>query len=159
MAPGPLRDRITAELRLGRSPEAIRADMVAEDLAQPPATETIYQALYAGALDVKPAECLLSRRRRRRCGQRRNPRSAPCGANIAAHYDLDVWFCDPYSPWQRGQIENLNRQVRWWFPRGADLRLVTPAQAQHAADIINHQRRRSLNHHSPAELYAALTVQ
>ena len=68
-------------------------------------------------------------------------------------------LADPHSPWQRGQIENLNRQVRWWFPRGTDLRLVTPTQAEHAADIINHQRRRSLHHQSPAELYAALTVQ
>ena len=47
---------------------------------------------------------------------------------------------------------------RWRFPRGTDLRLVTPAQAEHAADIINHQRRRSLNHTSPAELYAAVTA-
>jgi len=246
-APGPLRDRVTAELRLGRSPEAIWADLRAEGAEGCPCVESIYQAIYSGALDVKPSECLRSRRRRRRCAQRRNPTSAPCGANIAArpaavnqraeaghwevdqiigahnrssmiwlterpsryripitmpdgydaeavltgliegldavpahlrrsltfdcgsewahwptlaaHYGLDVWFCDPHSPWQRGQIENLNRQARWWFPRGTDLRLVTPAQAQHAADIINHQRRRSLNHHSPAELYAALTVQ
>ena len=88
-----------------------------------------------------------------------------CGAEwanwrrLADHYDLQVWFCDPHSPRQRGQIENLNRQVRWWFPRGTDLRLVTVAQAEHAADILNNQRRRSLNHTSPAELYAALTVQ
>ena len=78
---------------------------------------------------------------------------------LAGHYDLQVWFCDPHSPRQRGQIENQNRQVRWWFPRGTDLRLVTSAQAQHAANIINHQRRRGLHHQSPAELYAALTVQ
>ncbi len=77
---------------------------------------------------------------------------------LAAHYGLDVWFCDPHSPQQRGQVENHNRQARWWFPRGTDLRLVTPAQAQRAADILNHQRRRSLNHRSPAELYNALTV-
>ena len=246
-APGPLRDRICAELRRGRSPAAIRADLAADGVEAPPCVETVYQALYSGALDVKPAECLRSRRRRRRCRQQRNPRSRPCGPNIAArpaavneraeaghwevdqiigaynrssmiwlterqsrylipvtmpdgytadavlagliegldtvpahlrrsltfdcgsewanwrrlagHYDLQVWFCDPHSPWQRGQIENQNRQVRWWFPRGTDLRLVTPAQAQHAANIINHQRRRSLHHQSPAELYAALTVQ
>ena len=79
-------------------------------------------------------------------------------STLAAHYSIDVWFCDPHSPWQRGQIENLNRQARWWFPRGTDLRLVTPAQAEHAANIINNQRRRSLNYRTPAELYAALTV-
>ena len=244
--PGPLRDRIRGELRLGRSPEAIRADLVAEGVAQAPCTETIYQAIYTGALEVRPSECLRTRRRRRRCAQGRNPRSRSRGPNIAErpaaveeravaghwevdqiigannrssmiwlterqsrylipitmpdgydaeavvaglvegldrvpahlrrsltfdcgaewanwrrladHYDLQVWFCDPHSPWQRGQIENLNRQVRWWFPRGTDLRLVTVAQAEHAADILNHQRRRSLNHQSPAELYAALTA-
>ncbi len=43
--------------------------------------------------------------------------------------NIDVWFCDPHSPWQRGQIENLNRQARWWFPRGTD--------SEHAA---NHQQ-------------------
>ena len=245
-APGPLRERITNELRLGRSPEAIWADLAADGVAGRPCTETIYQALYSDALDVKPSQCLRSRRRRRRCAQRRNPRSRPRGPNIAPrptavderavaghwevdqiigannrssmiwlterqsrylipitmpdgyaadavfaglvegldaipahlrrsltfdcgpewanwrrladHYDLQVWFCDPHSPRQRGQIENLNRQIRWWFPRGTDLRLVTVAQAEHAAHIINHQRRRSLNHQSPAELYAALTV-
>ena len=246
-APGPLRDRIAAELRLGRSPEAIRADLVAGGAGSPPCVETIYQALYAGALGLRAAECLRSRRRRRRCRRQRNPRSRPRGPNIsqrpaaaddrseaghweadqiigahnrssmiwlverqtryaipvtmpegysadaalaglieglnaipphlrrsltfdcgsewahrptlAAHYGLDVWFCDPHSPWQRGQVENHNRQARWWFPRGTDLRLIAPAHAQHAADILNHQRRRSLNHRSPAELYAALTVQ
>ena len=35
----------------------------------------------------------------------------------AAHYSIYVWFCDHHSPRQRGQIENLNRQARWWFPR------------------------------------------
>ena len=79
-------------------------------------------------------------------------------STLAAHYSIDVWFCDPHSPWQRGQIENLNRQARWWFPRGTDLRLVTVAQAEHAANIINNQRRRSLNYRTPAKLYAALTV-
>ncbi len=245
--PGELRDRICGELRQGRSPEAIWADLDADGVAGRPCIETIYQALYAGILDVRPAACLRSRRRRRRCRQRRNPRSRPGGPNIslrpaavndraeaghweadqiigannrssmiwlterttrfsipvtmpdgytadaafaglvegldhipahlrrsltfdqgpewahwrrlADHYDLDVWFCDPHSPWQRGQIENLNRQWRWWFPRGTDLRLITPAQAEHAAAIINNQRRRSLNYHSPAELYHALTVQ
>ena len=79
-------------------------------------------------------------------------------AVIADTFGIDAWFCDPHSPWQRGQIENLNRQWRWWFPRGMSLDLVTPADAQHAADIINGQRRRSLDYQSPASLYAAAIV-
>lgn len=75
---------------------------------------------------------------------------------IAATYGIDCWFCDPHSPWQRGQIENLNRQWRWWFPRGIDLSLVTPAEVDHAAHVINHQRRRSMDYESPAMRYAEL---
>ncbi len=62
-APGPLRDRTAAELRLGRSPEAIRADLVAGGAGSPPCVETIYQALYGGALGLRAAECLRTRRR------------------------------------------------------------------------------------------------
>ena len=78
-APGPLRDRICAELRRGRSPAAIRSDLAAEGVEAPPCVETVYQALYSGALDVKPAECLRSRRRRRRCRQQRTPGRGPAG--------------------------------------------------------------------------------
>ena len=76
---------------------------------------------------------------------------------IAATYSIDYWFCEPHSPWQRGQIENINHQWRWWFPRGTDLGGVDPGYADHVADIINGQRRRKLNYQSPAALYAAAT--
>ncbi len=51
---------------------------------------------------------------------------------IADTYDVDAWFCEPHSPWQRGQIENLNRQCRWWFPRGSRLGSVAPDHADHS---------------------------
>jgi IS30 family transposase len=73
-------------------------------------------------------------------------------------YGIDCWFCDPHSPWQRGQVENLNRQWRWWFPRGTRLDLVEPAEVDRVAAIINGQRRRSLDDQSPANLYHALTA-
>ena len=77
---------------------------------------------------------------------------------IADHYGIDAWFCDPHSPWQRGQIENQNRTWRWWFPRGTDLAGLDPDHVNHVADIINYQRRRHLGHHSPASLYAAAST-
>ena len=51
-APGALRDRVTTELKLGRSPEAIWADLVAEGAADGVGVETIYRAVYAGVLEV-----------------------------------------------------------------------------------------------------------
>lgn len=57
-APG---DRVTADLRLGRSPEAIWADLVAECVTERVCVETIYAAVYAGVLGVKPTECLCGR--------------------------------------------------------------------------------------------------
>jgi IS30 family transposase len=79
-------------------------------------------------------------------------------AGLADGLDVDISFCDPHSPWQCGQVENLNRQWRWWFPRGTELSIITPAGADHAASIINGQRRRLLDHHSPTALYDAATV-
>jgi len=66
---------------------------------------------------------------------------------------------DRHSPWQRGQIENLNRQWRSWYPRGTDHSIVEQARVDHGASIINGQRRRSLAYQSPTALYAAAAAQ
>jgi IS30 family transposase len=203
--PGELTDRVTAELRLGRSPVAIWADLVAAKVEVRVCVESIYAAVFAGVLEVKPTECLRSRRPRRKRRMARHKSIRPGLPNITARpaavddrselghwegdqiigwrnrssmlwltervtryaigvtmpegysadaivaglvdgldripghlrksitfdqgtewanwsviadgYDMDVWFCEPHSPWQRGQIENQNRQFRWWFPR------------------------------------------
>jgi transposase, IS30 family len=77
---------------------------------------------------------------------------------IAETYNMNIWFCDPHSPWQRGQIENQNRQWRWWYPRGTNLANLKPAHVDNVAHILNNQRRRHLNNQTPATIYAALTV-
>ena len=56
-------------------------------------------------------------------------------------------------------MENLNRQWRWWFPRGTDLASLDQAHADEVAALINGQRRRSFGYESPAAIYAVLTVQ
>ena len=66
-----LQDPVTAELHLGRSPEAIWADLVAEDVSDRVWVESIYADAFAGVLDVKATECLRTRRPRR-------PRQARC---------------------------------------------------------------------------------
>ena len=80
---GPLRERVTAELRLGRSPVAIWADLVAEGTTDRVCLETVYAALYAGVLDVRATDCLRMRRPRRRRRQLRHDTKRPGLANIA----------------------------------------------------------------------------
>ncbi|MHB1852813.1 MAG: IS30 family transposase [Acidimicrobiales bacterium] len=82
-----------------------------------------------------------------------------CSETVASTYGMDVWFSDPHSPWQRVQVENLNRQWRFWFPWGTDLASVARAHVDHVASIVNGQRRRSLGYQSPAALHAAAAVQ
>lgn len=71
--PPELRERIARELRQGCSPEAIWADLRAEQVPVVPCVETIYQAVYTGALGVKAIDCLRLRRARRRRRQARHP--------------------------------------------------------------------------------------
>ncbi|MDP1803751.1 MAG: IS30 family transposase, partial [Acidimicrobiales bacterium] len=80
---GELRDRVTKELKLGRSPEAIWADLVAEGAESTVCVERIYTAVYAGELDVKARDCLRTRRPRRRGRQARHPNQRPALPNIA----------------------------------------------------------------------------
>ncbi len=76
--------------------------------------------------------------------------------SLAATYGLDVWFCDPHSPWQRGAIENLNGHVRFWLPRGRRLDIVSPDELASVAGLLNNQRRRILGWDSPTTRYEAL---
>ncbi len=65
------------ELKLGRSPVAIWADLVAEKSTVLVCVETIYAALYAGVLGVRPTECLRTRRPSRRRRQARHENKRP----------------------------------------------------------------------------------
>jgi IS30 family transposase len=69
---GPMRDRVTAELTCGRSPEAIWADLAADEVAGRVCVETIYSSVYAGVLAVTARDCLRMRRPRRRSRQARH---------------------------------------------------------------------------------------
>lgn len=70
---GVLRDRVTSELRTGRSPYAIAADLAAQNVPGRPCVETIYTTVYAGALAIKASECLRMRRPRRRLARPGTP--------------------------------------------------------------------------------------
>jgi len=84
----PLRQRVIAELLSGRSPEAIWADLDAEQVLGRPCVETIYAAVFDGRLGLNPTVCLRTRRRRRRHRQARCSSRRPALPNIADRPDV-----------------------------------------------------------------------
>ena len=75
-------------------------------------------------------------------------------AQFSVDTGVDVYFCDPKSPWQRGSNENTNGLLRQYFPKGTDMSLLTQADLDKAAHSLNGRPRQTLGWKTPSNKLA-----
>jgi len=75
------------------------------------------------------------------------------GTENVAHEQigLPTYFCEPYSPWQKGGVENANKLIRRYVPKGTDIRKVTDLRLREIEQKLNNRPRKKLNYRKPQE--------
>ena len=77
-------------------------------------------------------------------------------AQLRIETGLDIYFCDPRSPWQRGTNENTNGLLRQYFPKGTDMSRYSERELDAVAATLNGRPRKTLGWNTPAEALDAL---
>jgi IS30 family transposase len=77
-----------------------------------------------------------------------------CHPELARRLKIDIWFCDPHAPWQRGSNENTNGLLRQFMPKGTDLGDVSQTWLNDIAALMNNRPRKTLGWRTPAEAMA-----
>ncbi len=79
--------------------------------------------------------------------------------HVRVQTGIEVFFCDPHAPWQRGSNENTNGLLRQYFPKGTDFSTVTEIELDAVADELNDRPRKRLDFANPTEQLAELLLQ
>jgi len=79
-------------------------------------------------------------------------------AEIAAATGLEIYFCDPHSPWQRGSNENTNGLLRQYLPKGSDLSFYGPGLLDNIAAELNSRPRKRHGFRTPAEMLEEILI-
>ena len=77
-----------------------------------------------------------------------------CHYEIKKEYGVETYFCDPYSSWQKGTVENTNGLVRYYLPRSVDLGSLSDQEIYEIQEKINNRPRKCLNYLTPNEVVA-----
>ena len=67
-------------------------------------------------------------------------------------FGVPTYFCDAYSSWQKGRVENINRMIRRFFPKGCDINDYSDEYVRMVEDILNNKPRKSLGYKTPREI-------
>lgn len=128
-----------------------KAGVTRDDLSQP---------VHSGARDTESVVSALIRQAQRLPSELYRSLTWDRGKELADHQrltlatEVEVYFCDPRSPWQRGSNENTNRLLRQYLPRGTDLSLHSQAKLTAIARQLNERPRKTLLYQTPAEKFA-----
>ncbi len=71
---------------------------------------------------------------------------------IKKEYGVETYFCDPFASWQKGGVENANKQIRFYLPRKTDLSQLTDRDIYDIQEKLNNRPRRCLNYQTPNEV-------
>ena len=72
---------------------------------------------------------------------------------FTANTQMQVYFCHPHSPWERGTCENTNGLIRQYFPKGTDFSKVSVEEIKTAQHRLNERPRKTLNWNTPKDVF------
>lgn len=123
------------------------------------ALTVIYERKYkyfdlAKIKSLKPKQFNQAIRSMRKKLKKMNSLTLDNGIENQYHQDLDIqtYFCDPYSAWQKGGVENMIKMIRKFIPKGSDIKNYSNHYIQKIVNILNNKPRRSLGYKTPYEM-------